>query len=754
MNGSTTESRWTRPWSFALLSALLCLLTHGWMASLEFQLDDYEQIYDAADLGRPAVLLGQDSPGQIGLRSRPSFVKYFRPVLHLSFVLDVFLFGADARALHWVNVFWHWLAVFLLFMTLRKLDFGPSPQDAALGALLFLVAPGKMSAVSWVAARGDLLAGVFFLWAVLALLRWRRTRSKWALVGLVTATVSGMLSKEGALVIPVLLALIDLFWIQPRRPSGARRRWGLAIPFLLLAPVYLLIRHWMFGEMANYYAGHVRSFSLPIAGRMLGDFLPAFENALAGEFYRTPGGVLAWLTAAVAFLLLINLVFFVLRKPLRRGKGILFLLLLQLIAMAPSLRFYREAAGFDVSRLFYLPFLLQVPLLVFALAGWRAKFQVRRIAAFALAALLAASWGIATVRQVRSQGTAARTIARIRHDLKAMANIAPEPCGWLVMNVPSDVDHIPLYGTFMSYAFRPLFNNGTGLEVRALLSRELLLREDALYETQVPIRILRWTGSAEDGRLEALTGLLPAPDNRRPTLQSPAPGISFPVPGGFAPRSVKALDIHLDRTPTKDFGLQITFTDEHAGEFTARWNWKVLYGVADRFQAAVHRQWDWVTLGRIVSCRVTTSGEEAPRVDSIRCNGEIPKIEALSPRDVDVPVGGEGPWLIFRDPHAFPWYRVRLFIEPRTLTWTLPRTRFDVRDDGALRIRLDTPGFHPGEIPVYWEDLRPGGRNDLLGALGVTRLPLSWMVEGLRGDESPRALPQGESDVVTFWITR
>ena len=754
MNGSTTESRWTRPWSFALLSALLCLLTHGWMASLEFQLDDYEQVYDAADLSRPAVLLGQDSPGQIGLRSRPSFVKYFRPVLHLSFALDVFLFGADARALHLVNVFWHWLAVFLLFLVLRKLDFGLSPGDAALGALLFLIAPGKMSAVSWVAARGDVLAGVFFLGAVLALLRWRVTGGKWPLVGLVASTLLGMLSKEGALVIPVLVALIDLSWVQPRLRPGARKRWGLAIPFLILAPLYLGVRHWMFGEMANYYAGHVRSFSPAIVGRMMEDFLPAFRNALAGEFYRAQGGVLAWLTTLVAFLLVVNLVLFVLRKPLRRGKGILFLLVLQLIAVAPSLRFYREAAGFDVSRLFYLPLLLQIPLILFALAGWRARFQVRRIAAIALAAVLAASWGIAAVRQVQSQMTAARTIARIRHDLNAMATIAAEPCGWLVMNVPPDVDHIPLYGTFMSYAFRPLFNGGTALEVRALLSRDLLLREDALYGTQVPVRILQWTGTAEEGRLEALTGLLPAPDGHRPTIAPPSADVQFELPESFVPRSVKALDIRLDRTPDRDFDLGITFTDEHGESFTAHWDWKILYGVTNRFQAAVHREWQWVTLGRIVSCRVTTSGEAAPRVLAVGCDGDVPRLEALSPRDIDVPVGGEGPWIVFRDPQEFPWYRVRLFIEPRTLTWTLPRTRFDARDDGALRIRLDTPGFNPGEIPVYWEDLRPGGRIDLLGALGVTRLPLSWMVEGLRGDESPQALPQGESDVVTFWITR
>ncbi len=755
MNGSTTESRWTRPWSFALVSALVCLATHGWMGSLEFQLDDYEQIYDAADLGRPAVLLGQDSPGQVGLRSRPSFVKYFRPVLHLSFAADVFLFGANPRALHWISVFWHWLTVYLLFMALRKLDLGSSPGDAALGALLFLVAPGKTSAVSWVAARGDILAGFFFLWALLALMRWRRTETKGALASLVAATVAGMLSKEGALVIPVLLALIDLFWVQPRRRPDGPKRWGLAVPFVLLAPAYLVVRHGMFGEMANYYAGHVRTFSPAILGRMSRDVLPAFENALAGDFYRTPGGLLAWLTATVAFLLLVNLVLFAARRPLRRGKGLAFALLLELVAMAPSLRFYREAAGFDVSRLFYLPILVQIPLLVFALAGWRAKFQVRRLAAYALAAALAVSWGFAAVKQVQTQTTAARTLARIRHDLNAMANIAAEPCGWLVMNVPPDVDHIPLYGTFMSYAFRPLFNGGRALEVRALLSRDLLLREDALYEAKVPIRILQWTGDADSGRLEALTGLLPAPDDLRPTIDAPPPDTFFPLSESFAPRSVKALDLRLDRTPTEDFTLSLVFRDERGAEFAAHWNWKVLYGVTDRFQAAVHRRWDWVTLGRIVSCRVSTSGgDAAPKVLSIRCGGKIPAIEALSPRDVDVPVGGEGPWIVFRDPHEFPWYRVRLFIEPQTLTWTLPRTRFHRREDGALRIRLNTPGFHPGEIPVYWEDLRPGGRTDLLGALGVTRLPLSWMVEGLRGDESPQALPQGESEVVTFWITR
>ncbi|MCB1282712.1 MAG: hypothetical protein KDB18_14410, partial [Salinibacterium sp.] len=99
-------------------------------------------------------------------------------------------------------------------------------------------------------------------------------------------------------------------------------------------------------------------------------------------------------------------------------------------------------------------------------------------------------------------------------------------------------------------------------------------------------------------------------------------------------------------------------------------------------------------------------------------------------------------------------YRIRLFIQPQTLTWTLPRDRFDTGPDGELSITLDTPGFFPGEIPVYWNELRPGGQSDLLATQGVDRLPLSWMIEGLRGDYRPEAPAQAESQVANFWITR
>ncbi|MCA9320670.1 MAG: hypothetical protein KDB53_08045, partial [Planctomycetes bacterium] len=521
----------------------------------------------------------------------------------------------------------------------------------------------------------------------------------------------------------------------------------------VLAPAYLLFRRWQFGAFANYYAGHTRTFNFEILQRMLGDLVPTFDQLIGGHFHLRPPGFLSGMPAWTTWWLLLLLGLWMLKRPCLRFKILALGFGLYLVGVAPILRFYHEASGFDASRLFYLPALPAALLCALPLPWLKSRLWLLRAPAMVFVVLLGLSWSFAIVAQVRSQLAAAALIERVREDLSAVARNQSEPSAWLVEGLPIEIDRVPLYGTFMGYAFRDTFTPEP-LQVRSLLSMELLLRDDALYRNPLPIRILRWTDDDRGGRLEARTGLLPAPRDHRPVIV-PQPAGRTPIEGGLAPRDARALHIALDRVTDRAFHLELILHEGAAEPFRLVWDWNPVHGQTRELIASIHRRADWVTRGIARELEILVSGDDPPRVLSVTPTLEIPRIEALSPADdVEISLDAPAPHLRFRDQQAHSWYRIRLFIQPQTLTWTLPRDRFDTGPDGELSITLDTPGFFPGEIPVYWNELRPGGQSDLLATQGVDRLPLSWMIEGLRGDYRPEAPAQAESQVANFWITR
>lgn len=125
----------------------------------------------------------------------------WRPLRTLSFALDRALFGPGPAGPHLANALLHGAAAGLVLAT--GLALGLDGIAAAAGAAVFALHPVQAEPVAWIAARGDLLATVLVLGAVL--LHLRRAHPAWpaVLAGL------GILAKEAAVVAPLLLAAAD-----------------------------------------------------------------------------------------------------------------------------------------------------------------------------------------------------------------------------------------------------------------------------------------------------------------------------------------------------------------------------------------------------------------------------------------------------------------------------------------------------------------------------------------------------------------
>jgi hypothetical protein len=181
-----------------------------------------------------------------------------RPLVGLSYKTDYALWGVNARGFHASNVLWHALNVVLLFFISYLLT-GKDRMTALLSAALFAAVPVHAGAVSWIAGRGDLIYGFFWLASVLCLICFLRSDSTWAYVSSVACFTAGLFSKELVLVLPGVLAVCLLFY-RSRRRTARVGAGPLLAPFLLVLAFCILLRYIAFGTVGDSNVADLPAF--------------------------------------------------------------------------------------------------------------------------------------------------------------------------------------------------------------------------------------------------------------------------------------------------------------------------------------------------------------------------------------------------------------------------------------------------------------------------------------------------------------
>ncbi len=130
----------------------------------------------------------------------------YRPVRTLTYALNYAIGGEDPFGYHLVNVLLHGLNVLLAYFLFLKLT--RSNLVAGSAGLLFAVHPVQSAAVAYISGRKDLLAAFFILLGLNLYLRSRNgDYSKLAIA--FACFLMAVLSKEVAIVFPVILLLVD-----------------------------------------------------------------------------------------------------------------------------------------------------------------------------------------------------------------------------------------------------------------------------------------------------------------------------------------------------------------------------------------------------------------------------------------------------------------------------------------------------------------------------------------------------------------
>ena len=162
----------------------------------------------------------------------------YQPVRVLSYAIDYYFWGLNPLGYHITNIFFYVLTSILVFFTLQRLSTHLRrnvPPDshkrvALWGALLFAAHPAHVEAVTWLAARKEVLQGFFFFLAFYLYLKEREEegRRKFFYLGFVLFSfLLAILSKPAAIVFPAVLLVYEI--------SLRKNNW-----------IDFLKRHWLF----------------------------------------------------------------------------------------------------------------------------------------------------------------------------------------------------------------------------------------------------------------------------------------------------------------------------------------------------------------------------------------------------------------------------------------------------------------------------------------------------------------------------
>jgi tetratricopeptide (TPR) repeat protein len=343
----------------ALLALGLALLTYAVYApAADFEFVDYDD--DLLITTVPQVREGLSVDGVRWAFSTLQAANWF-PLTRLSWMVDIELFGLDPGALHRTNALLHALAAALLMLALGKLS--DDDWKSAWVAGVFALHPLPVESVAWVAARRDVLSGVFAAASLLAYAGAARRggMTRHALVFALLA--AGLMSKSTLVVWPFVLLLLDA-WPLGRLQQDGRLAWPRVVAAVReKLPLFALVAAFALTALVAQARGEaLRSLEhLPLwvrtanaLGALLAYTADAFWPRRLSVFYPHPG-VDVSLVAAAGGLAALVAGAAVARALWQRAPAVAVGGLWYLLALAPVIGVVQVGQAARADRYTYLP---------------------------------------------------------------------------------------------------------------------------------------------------------------------------------------------------------------------------------------------------------------------------------------------------------------------------------------------------------------------------------------------------------------
>lgn len=191
LGGNRAPLRYGGGSDLVFAGVLAAAVTVAFAGSLKFPFvaDDYSHIWNARHADAAALWAHFTIPEKD---------RFFRPAVYCSYALDALWAGISPVTWRAGNLAWHVTNSVLVYWLCREI--GLNRVGSFVGTLIFGLHGSRPEAVTWVAARFDLMAVTFGLGSMVAALRGAR----WWISGGLLALA--LMSKESAYMIPALIA--------------------------------------------------------------------------------------------------------------------------------------------------------------------------------------------------------------------------------------------------------------------------------------------------------------------------------------------------------------------------------------------------------------------------------------------------------------------------------------------------------------------------------------------------------------------
>ena len=199
-------------------------------------------------------------------------IGWYRPALLISYAIDYGIWHLNPVGYHLTNIFLHVFSSLILFLIVLKIFYKWSV--AFLSSLLFLIHPVQTEAVSYISGRADLLLVFLSLSSFYFFLLFQESntvkRSAIFYGASILSFVLALLSKETAIVFPLLLILFILTLGKRAGRLSFEKTSLIIAPFLAISAVYQILRM----TLLNF--GH----SFTVSGADIGHRMLMFLKAM------------------------------------------------------------------------------------------------------------------------------------------------------------------------------------------------------------------------------------------------------------------------------------------------------------------------------------------------------------------------------------------------------------------------------------------------------------------------------------------
>jgi len=177
----------------------------------------------------------------------------YQPIRMLSYAIDYRIWKLNPIGYHITNILFYILTCIMVFFTLRLLSSElrneASPDShgrvAIFGTLLFAAHPVHVEAVTWLAARKEVLQGFFFFLGFYLYLKANREAGRRAfyfyLSLVVLSILLATLSKPSAVIFPGVIAVYEISKRKKEVIPFFKRHWVFLISLLILSAIFTFI---------------------------------------------------------------------------------------------------------------------------------------------------------------------------------------------------------------------------------------------------------------------------------------------------------------------------------------------------------------------------------------------------------------------------------------------------------------------------------------------------------------------------------